>query len=202
MSSKKKLRFFRQHSLETCGISCILMVLDAYKRIQYPTEKQERKLYGIYRCRAFKGTLSSAIADCLSRNGLKVEVYHSSPHYLDNRDGYYSEPLYRAMLDEYTQTISSMKNRVSVETGCSLTPDWYRRQLDEGKYLIIQCIVPGDADGIHNETLHWVLLYGWEGDSFFACDPLSSKIQLTEAELVRYTDTPVGLICVAVSGDA
>ena len=35
---KRKVRFFRQHSLETCGISCMLMVLDAFGKVLYPTE--------------------------------------------------------------------------------------------------------------------------------------------------------------------
>ena len=38
---KLKARFFRQHSLETCGISCILIVLDAFGPVKDPTEKQE-----------------------------------------------------------------------------------------------------------------------------------------------------------------
>lgn len=195
---KRRLRFFRQHSLETCGISCILMVLDYYQKVQYPTAKQERKLYALYGCRAFRGTLASSIADCLSKNRLKTEIYHSSPHFMDNRDSYYPEPLYQAILDEYVQTIKSMGNRVRVLSGQAITPDWYRSQLDQGKLLIVQCIVPGNADGIHDETLHWILLYGYEQDSFFACDPLSCKIRLSEQELKQYSQTPVGSICVTV----
>ena len=198
---KRRLRFFRQHSLETCGISCILMVLDAFGRVQYPTAKQERKLYGIYRCRAFKGTLASAMADCLSRNRLDVAVYHSSRCFLDNRNGYYPEPLYREMLEEYKKTADRIRDRAVMKTECALTPAWYRQRLDEGRLLIVQCIVPGDADGMHQETLHWVLLYGHEDGDFLACDPLSCRIRLTEAELKRYTDTPVGAICVAVRDD-
>ena len=195
---KRKVRFFRQHSLETCGISCILMVLDYYGRVKYPTVKQEEKLCGIYRCRAFKGTLASAIADCLSQNSLETELFHSSVRYLDNQNGYYPESLYQAILDEYMGTVNRIKDRVSVETGCMITPDWYRRQLDQGKLLIVQCIVPGDADGMHDETLHWILLYGFEGREFYACDPLSSKIGLDESELERYTKTPVGSTVIAV----
>ena len=195
---KRKVRFFRQHSLETCGISCMLMVLDAFGKVLYPTEKQERKLYGIYRCRAFKGTLASAIADCLSANGLNVEVYHSSRRFLDNQNGYYPEPLYQAMLEEYTKTIERIRDRVFVETGCRIATDWYRERLDEGKLLIVQCLVPGGADGMHDETLHWILLYGYEEDEFLACDPLSHKIRLTGSEAERYTHTPAGSICVAV----
>ena len=194
---RRKVRFFRQHSLETCGISCVLMVLYAFGRVQYPTAKQERKLYGIYRCRAFKGTLASAMADCLLRNGLDVAVYHSSRRFLDNRNGYYPEPLYREMLKEYTETAERVADRAALKTDCVLTPEWYRRRLDEGRLLIVQCIVPGDADGMHRETLHWILLYGYEEGDFLACDPLSCRIRLTEEELKGYTDTPVGAICVA-----
>lgn len=196
---KRKIRFFRQHSLETCGISCILMALDAFGRVQYPTVKQERKLYAIYRCKAFKGTLGAAIADCLSKNRLHVEAFHSSPCYLDNRDSYYEDSLYREMLQEYTQTIESIADRAAVAAGFRFTPDWYREKLDAGWLLIVQCIVPGNADGIHSETLHWILMYGYDERDFLVCDPLSCKIRLSESELERYTDTPVGSICVAVS---
>ena len=196
---KREMRFFRQHSLETCGISCILMVLDACGKVQYPTVKQEEKLYGIYRCRAFKGTLASSIAECLSRNGLEVSVCHSSYDYLDNQNGYYEEKLYQDLLAEYTKTIDRIKSCVSVEAGCSFTSEWYRKELEAGKLLIVQCIVPGDADGIHDRTLHWILLYGYEDKDFFACDPLSGKIRLSESELEGYADTPVGSICVTVS---
>ena len=195
---KQKVRFFRQHSLETCGISCVLTALDFFGRVKYPTVKQEMKLYGIYRCRAFKGTLSSAIAECLCRNGLEVGLFHSSPEYLDNRGGYYPEGLYREMLGEYKRGVERVRDRARVETGCRFGPGWYRARLDEGKLLIVQCVVPGNADGMHDETLHWILLYGYEGEEFLACDPVQCKIRLTEAETEKYTDTPVGKICVTV----
>lgn len=197
---ERKIRFFRQHSLETCGASCILMILNYYRRVQYPTDKQERKLYSLYRCRAFKGMLASGIAECLVKNRLDVGIYHSSDHYMDNRDGYYPESLYKAMLDEYIGTIGKIKAQVHIETGSDITPDWCREQLGKGKFLIVQCIVPGDADGMHDETLHWILLCGCDGKDFLACDPLSGKIRLTETEMKGYTDTPVGSICITVDG--
>lgn len=196
---KRKIRFFRQHSLETCGISCVLMILDCFGKVQYPTAKQERKLYAIFRCRAFKGTLAPAIADCLSANRLNTAVYHSSPRYMENRNAYYEEPLYAAILDEYTKTVQKIADRVEIQTNCNFTPDWYRQQLDQEKLLMVQCIVPGNADGVHEETLHWILVYDYDGQDFLVCDPLSSKIRLTEAEMDRYTDTPIGKICVTAA---
>ena len=195
---RAKVRFFRQHSLETCGISCILMALHAFGRVRYPTAKQEMKLYGIYRCRAFRGTLAPAVALCLSKNGLEVTVRQSSPRGMDNRDGYYPEPLYRELQREYTGTLEKLGDRARVEEDPCFSPEWFRAQLDLGRLPIVQCVVPGNADGMHEETLHWVLLYGYEDGCFLACDPLSHKICLTEAELERYTDTPVGRISVSV----
>ena len=106
--------------------------------------------------------------------------------------------LKEAMLEEYTKTIERIRDRVFVETGCRIVTDWYRERLDEGKLLIVQCLVPGDADGMHDENLHWIFLYGYEEDEFLACDPLSHKIRLTGSEAERYTHTPAGSICVAV----
>ena len=51
---------------------------------------------------------------------------------------------------------------------------------------------------MHDETLHWILLYGYEEDEFLACDPLSGKIRLTGPEAEGYTHTPAGSVCVAV----
>lgn len=199
---KREIRAFRQHTFETCGACCMLMALDYFRKIPFPNAKREAVLYDIYRCKSFKGILASAIADCLTKNGLRVELYHSSETYLDNQDQYYPEELYRSMLDEYTETLGRLAGRITVETGCALTPDRYRVMLDQGKLLIVQCIVPGDADGMHDETLHWILLYGYENGEFKACDPLSGKIRLTEGEMIHYTNTPVGSICAAVSGNA
>ena len=86
---KRKVRFFRQHSLETCGISCMLMVLDAFGKVIVSYGKAGEKTLRDLPLPAFKGTLASAIADCLSANGLNVEVYHSSRRFLDNQNGYY-----------------------------------------------------------------------------------------------------------------
>lgn len=195
---KHKIRFFKQHSLETCGISCLLMVLYAFGRVQYPTVKQERKLYSIYRCRSFVGTLGVDIANCLARNKLKVSLLHSSVCFLDNRGNYYPKELYETMQREYLAVANRISDYVDIETNASITVELFRTMLDEGKLLIVQCVVPGDADGIHTEVLHWILLYGYDGADFLACDPLSSKIRLNEDKLKKYIDTPVGQICISV----
>jgi len=196
---ERKLRFFRQHSLETCGISCILMILDYYHKVQYPTVKQERKLYGIYRSRAFCGVQAASAAECLSQNGLNVTLCHESPVLIENRNGYYPQPLYQAIIREYRETLNRIQDRIHIQTGCSLTPTWVIGQLDLGKLLMLQCIVPGDADGMHDHVLHWVLCFGHRDGQFQVCDPLSRKITLTKAELEHYMDTPVGKAAVVVS---
>lgn len=201
---RRKLRYFKQHTEETCGISSILMILYCFHRVQYPTEKQEKKLYRIYRCRAFCGVMAAAAAECLARNRLAVAVYHSSPDGLENRGGYYPEPLFRAILAEYRETLGRIGDRVQIEYGCGLTPAWVRDQVSAGKLLMLQCIVPGKADGMHDHVLHWVVCYGCRGDQFLICDPVpcSGKLVLTEGELDHYMDTPIGRCAVAVWEDA
>ena len=195
----RQLRFFRQHSLETCGISCILMILDYYHRVQYPTVKQERKLYGIYRSKAFCGIEAASAAECLSQNRLNVVLYHESPVLIENRNGYYPEALYQSILQEYYKTLDRVRNRVKISIGERLSPEWVVGQLEQEKLLMLQCIVPGDADGLHDHVLHWVLCYGYRDELFQVCDPMSRKITLTGAELEYYMDTPVGRAAVVVS---
>ena len=195
---RKKIRFYKQHTLESCGAACMLMLLDFYRKVEYPTPKQERKLYSLYRSQAFLGMNGAAIANCLSKNGLEVRLLLSSGQMMDNRDGYYSDELYDALLAEYRAEVQKCTDRIRLSTGVNITVDTLKRELDDGRQLIVQCIVPGDADGIHDHVLHWIVVYAYKGNLFFACDPLSSKIKLTEEALEGYMDTPIGRICVTV----
>lgn len=195
---RKKIRFFKQHTMETCGAACMLMILDLYRKVEYPTPKQELKLYSLYRSRAFKGMNGAAIANCLSKNNLQIALHHSSHQMMDNRDGYYSEELYEALLEEYRADAGKCAGRVRLTTGAVITCSTLRQALDAGRQIILQCIVPGNADGIHDHALHWVVVYGYEGEDFLVCDPLSSKIRITAEALESYMDTPIGRICIVV----
>lgn len=197
---REKIRFYKQHTMETCGPACMLMLLDFYGKVKYPTTKQEAKLYSLYRSRAFKGMSGAAIANCLSKNNLEIALLHSSPLMMDNRDGYFPEELYEALLEEYRASAEKCADRIQVATGAVITCAILRQILDTGRQIILQCIVPGDADGMHDHVLHWIVVYGYEGDEFLVCDPLSSKIRITREALENYMDTPIGRICV-VTGE-
>ena len=196
---RKKIRFYKQHNMETCGPACMLMLLDLYGKIEYPTQKQELKLYSLYRSKAFKGVNGAAIANCLSRNSLDVRLVHSSAEWMDNHGGYFTEELYGALLAEYREEVEKCAGNVSVTTGGEITCDTLRQELAAGRQIILETVIPGDADGIHDRVLHWVVVYGWEGDLFYVCDPLSSKIKLTTEEVEHYMDTPIGRIYIAVN---
>ena len=198
---RKKLRFYKQHSMETCGPACMLMLLDLYGKIEYPTPKQEMMLYSLYRSKVFKGVNGAAIANCLSKNGLNVHLAHSSAEMMDNRGGYFTDALYSALLAEYHAEIEKFVSNIRLSTGAEITCDTLRQELDAGRQIILETIIPGDADGIHDHVLHWVVVYGYEEDMFHVCDPLSSKIKLTTKELEGYMDTPIGRIYIAVSED-
>lgn len=195
---RKKIRFYKQHTMETCGSACMLMILDLYRKVEYPTQKQEMKLYSLYRTKAFKGVNGAAIANCLSRNNLEISLIHSSPQMMDNRGGYFSEELYEALFDEYRAEAEKCVDRIQLTTGTVITCATLKQALDAGRQIILQCIVPGNADGIHDHVLHWIVVYGYEENVFLVCDPLSSKIRLTEEALDNYMDTPIGRICIVI----
>ena len=197
---RKKIRFYKQHTMETCGPACMLMLLDLYRRVEYPTPKQEAKLYSLYRSSAFKGVNGAAIADGLSKNNLEVTLFQSFHNKMDNRDDYYSEELYESLQREYHAALGKCTDRINLITDAVITCELIKQELDSGKQIILQCIVPGNADGIHDHTLHWIVVYGYEEDEFLVCDPLSSKIRITEKALENYMDTPIGRICV-VTGE-
>ena len=195
---RKKIRFYKQHSMETCGPACMLMLLDLYGKIEYPTPKQEMKLYSLYRSKAFRGVNGAAIANCLARNGLDVHLVHSSSQMMDNRNGYFSDALFAELLVEYQSEEAKCSDKISIASGVEINCDLLRRELDAGRQIILETFIPGDADGIHDHVLHWIIVYGYEGEMFKVCDPLSSKIKLTAEELDAYMDTPIGKIYLAV----
>lgn len=184
--------------MQTCGPACILMLLDLYQKIEYPTQKQEIKLYSLYRSQVFQGVNGAAIANCLSQNGLSVHLLHSSWQLMDNREGYFSGELFAQLLAEYRAETEKCLDRIRVSTGADITCTTLRQELDAGRQIVLETIIPGDADGIHDRVLHWIIVYGYEEDRFRVCDPLSSKILLTEAELETFMDTPIGKICIIV----
>ena len=193
----KKIRFFKQHTQETCGISCMMMVLD-YFGIDYPTVGKERRLYQIYVTRATAGTLGSAIAYGLFRRGLQVTLAHSSDKLMENRDGYYPDKLYNEILEEYRTFIQRADGGFSLETGVEINGDVLRQELMKDRLVILQCFVEGTADGMHDHVLHGILLYDCDEDHFYACDPICGKIQLADDEIENCIETPVGRMYISV----
>lgn len=195
---RNKIRFYKQHTMETCGSACMLMLLDLYRKVKYPTPKQEMKLYSLYRSSAFKGVNGAAIANCLSKNNLDITLIQSFHQKMENLDDYYSEELYESLQEEYQSSVEKCVNRIKLITDTVITCDLLKKELDSGKQIVLQCIVPGNADGIHDHTLHWIVVYGYEEDEFLVCDPLSSKIRITTEAMENYMDTPIGNVCITV----
>lgn len=191
-----KVRFWKQHSLETCGVACLLMALDAFG-VDFPTLAKERAYYARLRSRCMPGTSGAAIAFAASRAGLTVTLAHGSPSLLDNRDYYYPPDIHAALLAEHQQYITRAGESLHLRIGQPITADWLRAELAAGHLVMVEVLIPGDADGLHDHVLHGLLLYGAEGRDFLLCDPLSGRIRLPEAELLRLMDTPTGGMAVS-----
>ena len=87
---------------------------------------------------------------------------------------------------------------MEIQTGAEINCETLKQELQKGRQLILQCIVPGDADGIHDHTLHWVVVSGCRGDTFRVCDPEKNVLFLTGQQMEDYMNTPIGRICLSV----
>lgn len=200
---KHRIRFFKQGTHETCGIACALLLLDYYDRkVSYPTHKMEKKLYDIYKSKALKMGVSGArLAELLAKNNLDVRLVHSSENVLENRDGYFAKEKFDLFLAEYISDISKNKDLYTFEKGACITLDTVKSELSKNRQLIVETIVPGNADGEHDHVLHWILVYGYKDGNFLIVNTDSDsdgKTFLTEEELAHYMDTPIGKIFVSV----
>lgn len=196
-----KVRFWKQHSMETCGIACTLMALDAFG-IDYPTVTKEQQLYARYRTKAAPGTEGAAIACALAKHGLEVTLAVSGDDLMEADRGYYTPEMHAALLDEQHAWLERSRGAVRVETNEVIDAAYLREQLAGERLVIAQVIIPGDADGLHDRVLHGVLLYGAEGEDFLLCDPLQGKRRLPAAELMELMDTPVGRMAISVGRKA
>lgn len=186
-----KVRFYKQHSMETCGIACLMMILDAFG-IDYPTVAKEWRYYARYRSRIMPGTSLGAIACALTRAGLTATLFHASPELMDNRNAYNPPELHEQLLQEHRTFIEWAGDGVTVQSGSPVTADTLQHELNRERLVIAEVYIPGDADGLHDHVLHGILLYGMEDGVFLGCDPLAGRIRLTAQELEKLMDTPYG----------
>lgn len=192
-----KVRFWKQHRMETCGIACLLMALDAFG-IDYPTVAKEHQLYARFGTKAAPGTEGAAIACALTKHGLAVTLVASGDDLMEAGSCYYTPEMHAALLDEQYAWLERSRGAVRVETNAVINAAYLRAQLARDRLIIAQVIIPGDADGLHDRVLHGVLLYGAEGEDFLLCDPLKGKRRLSAAELIDLMDTPVGRMALVI----
>lgn len=207
---KKKGIFLPQETMETCGISCILMALTAFGKIRKPQsnlldeKSTEAVFYEMYGCRATRGTLGSAIAYALSCRRLDVQLWHESENLLDNKGGYYPDELHTAILSEHREYIA--RGGFSVRVGMQIDVQVMSAELARDRLLIVQCLIEGDADGMHDHVLHWILVFDEKDGEFLAYDPLyipSSRnapnfIRIPRSEMETLINTPLGASLISV----
>jgi len=202
----KKPEYHSQYTLETCGISCLLMALDAFG-LENASRAMERKYYRDYGAKSTPGTLGSAIAYVLCSKGLGkglgVRIVHASEKLLENRGAYFDEEKHRRILAEHKKWLAAAENvkalkklpdeAYSCVSGHYFGCDELRRELEKGGLVITQVYIPGE-DGEHEKVMHWILLYGESDGVFSVIDPMpkpvGGKIKLSADELEEYMKTP------------
>lgn len=202
----KKPEYHRQLTLENCGISCLLMALDAFG-LESASKGMQHKYYRDYGAKSTPGTLGSAIAYVLFSKGLgkglRVKIVHASENYLENRGAYFEEEKFSRILAEHkkwltaAENIKTLKKLSDEEYACvrghRFGCDELRAELEKGGLVITQVFIPGE-DGAHDKVMHWILLYGEHDGVFDVIDPMpkpvGGKIKLSAEELEEYMETP------------
>lgn len=207
----KKPAYHSQQTLETCGICCILMTQEAFG-IDYATVVKQMAYYRDYGAKSTPGTLGSTIAYVLYMKGLdkglNVKIVHGSDAFLENRGEqgpYFAPEKFEKILAEHkkwlddAELLKTVKKRPEDSFSCvrghHFDCEELRSELEKRRLVIVQIYVPGE-DGEHEKLMHWILLWGMEGDHIKAIDPMprpvGGKIKLSAAELEEYIKTPFG----------
>lgn len=209
---KTKGIFLPQETMETCGISCILMALTAFNKIRKPKPVRsgemslEALFYERYGCKVAKGTLGSAIAYALAMRRLDVSLWHESEALLENKDNYYPDDLHQAILAEHEEYIARGQGAFSVQKGIRIDADALSAELKRDRLLIVQCLIEGNADSMHDHVLHWIIVFDDVDGKFRVYDPLHIRTSQNEPNYIEiehkamnmYMKTPVGASVISV----
>jgi len=218
---RKKIRHYPQHPLdpsnptmETCGAACVLMLLDYYGRIPYPTPKMEHTIYRRYKVNGYKGMTGAAVARCLSdpkealdkyltnRNKtLDVHLVQSYEEKMDNCGDLFPREDYEKIMESHSMHFRKCKDRVRISAGVEFDCVFLMEALKAGKKIILELFIP-EVEGGPPSVLHWVILEDYDDEKglFQVCDPLPrrERCYLTAREVESYMDTPIGKICITV----
>ena len=204
----KEIKHFPQHPLdpknptmETCGAACVMMLLDYYDRISYPTPKMEHKLYNRYRVNGYKGMTGAGVARCLAfeKNELEVHLVQSFQCRMDTGN---NDPVYEKIADSHEMHLAACKDRIRFTAGLEFDTEFLIQQLNDGKKIILELFIPEVEDGPPS-VLHWVIVESYDArrNTFRIRDPKprTGPRDLSAAELEACMKTPIGRICIAVS---
>ena len=218
-----KVKFWRQRSSQTCGIASILMILDALKKIHYPTARMEAKLYDIIRQDSL-GTLPTAMKSFLEKNDITADIYQSAlsdtqKALLESMDQQHDATenekaaiaavvgkdkidaamkMYHYFADNYLRHYDPIEKKSVDFKVTDINFDLYRKLIDEGKFLVVMTELPIMGTSV----FHWILIYGYTDEGFLVADPASKKVHLKDAVLAPYVKTQVGQLFVAVDSVA
>ena len=198
----RKLKHIRQSTNRYCGPCCMMMLAYRFRKIDYPSRRLEQKLYDrcFSRALGYGVTPAAAARWFAEEKGLKVVLRHSASQLLENRGGYFAPQQFTALMEEYQKALACCGSTAVVYQGQPITAETLRTDLAAGRQLMVECIVEGGADGEHDCILHWVVVYGTEGENFLVFDPSRDGgcRTFTPQEMEDYMDTPLGRISLAV----
>lgn len=207
--NRKEVRPYFQRGTQSCGPSCVLMILDYYKLITNsrgdptkPTPRMETALYNDCRSQVrwngeqFQGVQGASMAHCLARRyNMDVRLIHSCENGMENRKGFYPDELFAMLLEEYRDMVEKLGDQITPIRGRAISPLTLRQELAAGRQIIVQAIT--------GRTLHWILVCCYENGEFLVCDPRNPagdnrKLRLTEEAMENRMDAPIGKILVSV----
>lgn len=157
----------------TCGIACMMMILDAFKGIDL-TSATEGRFRKRLKLRGWDLVPAINIARELKDTGLSVRVRHEDPFRFWNFLHESDPELFQAQQEAHGR---SARAGIRVEQGAITAQDIYR-EIDNGS-LVIFGLDLGD------NIKHAILLCSREGEILRAVDPLSGSMEKDAESLLR-----------------
>lgn len=188
----KDVRPYKQKG-DTCAIVCMMMILEYYGVIEKADWQKERMYYRGFKSRCLPGTPFAALAWFMANSGLEVNIIHSSENIFDNSDEYVPESTFNSAMREYNDYLKEAEEvGAGIQNGVDFDTAFLKKQLENDNLVMLA--------GQRGVALHAILLTGYDEDGFIVCDPLrKQKQKLTEEEMEKFMNTPLGKWCISVN---
>lgn len=186
---------------ESDGIACVLMALKHFGIINTLDRGMEFELFHSHRAGSFDIVLPSALASIIGEyKNLKVTLSLGNDT-IRNDKYYFPTDEFIGMFNEEENEYLRSRGAFDLVRNDKISSDSIIKSLDEGCVVLASTYMDTEDEcslSIPEYELRWVVVYGYDKECFYFCDPDEGKSCMNYHDFEKILNTPLGKVCIIV----